>query len=79
MYLILVVWTVAWTASLNGPVMPLYVESLGIGIVGWSVLAAAAALGMFLLEWVWGALYDRINGRLLMIASVLSMSFLFPL
>ena len=78
-YLTLVVWTIAWTASVNGPVMALYVESLGIGIMEWSLLAAAAALGMFLLEWVWGALYDKIDRRLLMIVSVLGMSILFPL
>jgi MFS family permease len=78
-YATLVVWTIAWTASVNGPVMPLYVGSLGIGIVGWSALAASAAIGMFLLEWIWGALYDRIDRRLLMILSVLAMSTLFPL
>lgn len=78
-YLTLVVWTVAWTASVNGPVMALYVESLGIGIMEWGLLAASAAMGMFLLEWVWGALYDRIDRRLLMILSVLGMSILFPL
>ena len=59
--------------------MALYVESLGIGIMNWSLLAASAALGMFLLEWVWGALYDKIDRRLLMILSVLGMSILFPL
>jgi MFS family permease len=63
----------------NGPVMPLYVESLGIGILGWSLLAASSALGMFILEWMWGALFDRVDGRLLLILSVLSMSVLFPL
>jgi len=78
-YLTLVVWTIAWTASVNGPVMALYVKSLGIGIMNWSLLAASAALGMFLLEWVWGALYDRIDLRLLMILSVLGMGILFPL
>ncbi len=59
--------------------MALYVESLGIGIMNWSLLAASAALGMFLLEWVWGALYDRIDLRLLMILSVVGMGILFPL
>jgi len=59
--------------------MPLYVESLGIGILGWSLLAASAALGMFILEWMWGALYDRVDGRLLMILSVLCMTVLIPL
>ena len=78
-YLTLVVWTIAWTASINGPVMALYVKSLGIGIMEWSLLAASAAMGMFLLEWVWGALYDRVDRRLLMILSVLGMSILFPL
>jgi Flp pilus assembly protein TadG len=66
-------------ASIMGPVMPLYVKSLGVDVIGWSALAAASALGMFLLEWVWGALYDRIDRRLLMIISVLAMSILFPL
>jgi DHA1 family multidrug resistance protein-like MFS transporter len=79
MYAIIVIWTIAWTASVNGPIMPLYVESLGVGIVGWGLLAASAAVGMFVLEWIWGALYDRVNLRLLMIFSVLSMSLLFPL
>ena len=59
--------------------MPLYVKSLGIGILGWSLLAASAALGMFILEWVWGALYDRFDGRLLMVLSILCMTVLFPL
>jgi MFS family permease len=79
MYATLLTWTVAWTVSVNGPVMPLYVESLGIGILGWSLLAASAALGMFVLEWVWGTLFDRVDGRPLMILSVLCMTVLFPL
>jgi len=78
-YLTLVIWTIAWTASVNGPVMPLYVESLGIGIVGWSLLAASAGLGMFFLEWAWGALYDKVDRRLLMVLSALSVSILYPL
>jgi MFS family permease len=78
-YLTLVIWTIAWTATVNGPVMPLYVESLGIGIVGWSVLAASAGLGMFFLEWAWGALYDKADRRLLMVLSTLSVSILYPL
>lgn len=65
--------------SISGPVMPLYVESLGIDVMGWSALAAAFALGMFLLEWVWGSLCDRTDRRLLMILSVLCMSVLFAL
>ena len=59
--------------------MPLYIQSLGIDVIGWSLLATASALGMFFLEWVWGFLSDRIDRRLLMIISVLVMSSLFPL
>jgi DHA1 family multidrug resistance protein-like MFS transporter len=69
----------AWSTSITGPVLPLYVESLGIGIMGWSALAAAFAVGMFLLEWVWGSLCDRTDRRLLMVISVLCMSVLFVL
>jgi DHA1 family multidrug resistance protein-like MFS transporter len=78
-YLTLFVWNVAWGMSINGPVLPLYVESLGISVIGWSVLAAAFAVGMFLLEWVWGSLCDRTDRRLLMISSVLCMSVIFAL
>jgi MFS family permease len=60
-------------------VLPLYIESLGIDIVGWSLLATSFAVGMFFLEWVWGFLSDRMDRRLLMVISVLVMSSLFPL
>lgn len=56
--------------------MPLYIKSLGIGIFGWSLLASALAVGMFLAEWVWGSLSDRIDRRLLMLVSVLSLGVL---
>jgi len=59
--------------------MPLYVSSLGIGVMGWSLLAMSAGLGMFLFEWVWGALSDSVDRRLLMAVAFLSMSFLYPL
>jgi len=59
--------------------MPLYVKSLGIDVIGWGALAAASAVGMFLLEWVWGSLCDRTDRRLLMILSVLCMSALYAL
>jgi MFS family permease len=78
-YFTLVLWNTIWAISITGPVMPLYVESLGVDVIGWSVLAAASSLGMFLLEWIWGSLCDRIDRRLLMIASVLSMSVFFAL
>ena len=79
MYLTLLVWAVSWTLAVNGPVMPLYVESLGISVFNWGLLAASIAFGMFLLEWVWGVYYDRIDPRLLMVLSVLALSVLYPL
>lgn len=78
-YLALLLWNVTWTISINGPVLPLYVESLGIDVVGWSALASAFALGMFLLEWVWGSLSDSVDRQRLMLLSVLCMSVLFAL
>ncbi len=59
--------------------MPLYVDSLGITVIGWSVLVAVQALGMFLAEWIWGNLSDRTDRRLLMLVSILAMSLLSPL
>jgi MFS family permease len=56
--------------------MPLYVDSLGIGIIGWSVLVAVQAVGMFVSEWAWGALSDRTDRRSLMLVSTLSMGLL---
>ena len=73
-YVTLLLWSVSWSVTITGPVLPLYIESLGIGIVGWSTLAAAFALGMFLFEWVWGNLSDRTNRKHLMIFSLMCMS-----
>jgi DHA1 family multidrug resistance protein-like MFS transporter len=78
-YLTLLLWNTAWSMSITGPVLPLYIEALGIGIVGWSALAAAFAVGMFLFEWVWGSLSDRTERLFLMVPSVLGMSVLFAL
>jgi MFS family permease len=75
-YIVLLLWTTSWSVSIMGPVMPLYVSSLGIGVMGWSLLAMSAGLGMFLFEWVWGALSDSVDRRALMAAAFLSMSFL---
>jgi MFS family permease len=67
------------TISISGPVMPLYVQSLGIDVVGWSLLATFAGVGTLILEWLWGFLSDRTDRRRLMLISILSMTCLFPL
>ena len=78
-YFALLLWSTAQAISLSGPIMPLYVNSLGIGPVNWGILAATWALGMLLLEWVWGSLSDTRDRRLLMVFSALCMSVLFAL
>ena len=78
-YATLLLWNASWSVTITGPVLPLYIESLGIGIVGWSTLAATFALGMFLFEWVWGSLSDRFNRKYLLIFSSLCMSAVFVL
>ena len=78
-YLTMLLWNVALSTSITGPVLPLYIEARGIGIVGWSVLVAVYAVGMFLFEWVWGSLNDRIEPLFLVLPSVLCMSVLFAL
>jgi DHA1 family multidrug resistance protein-like MFS transporter len=78
-YLTLLLWNVSWSVTITGPVLPLYIKTLGIGVVGWSTLAAMFALGMFLFEWVWGSLSDRTNRKHLLIFSFLCMSAIFIL
>ncbi|HKM75763.1 MAG TPA: MFS transporter [Candidatus Bathyarchaeia archaeon] len=78
-YLVLLLWMILWTASVGGPVMPLYVQSLGVSIAGWSILATALALGMFFFESSWGTLSDRVDRRFLIFFGMLAMSLLFPL
>jgi MFS family permease len=78
-YLALLIWSIASATSLTGPIMPLYVKSVGIGPVDWGVLASAWALGMFLMEWMWGSLSDMRDRRGLMLLSALSMSALFAM
>ena len=78
-YFIFLFWSVLRTVSVNGPVMPLYVQSLGIGAIGWSLMATSNGLGMFFFEWIWGNMADRINRRLLIIISLLAISVISPL
>ncbi len=56
--------------------MPLYVQSLGIGVVGWSFLAATLWFGMFVAEWIWGNLSDTVDRHMLMLMSAVSLGIL---
>jgi len=72
-------WSVSWATSAYGPVMPLYIRSIGIEVEEWGILVMFNAAGMILFEWVWGILSDRLNRQILMAVSLLCMSILFPL
>jgi len=78
-YLLTLLWVVSWGISVSGPVMPLYIRSLGVGVTGWGMLAMAHAVGMVLFEWFWGALSDRMDRRVFVVVSMLGTSVIFPL
>ena len=78
-YFILIIWSISWAASTGGPVMPLYIRSIGIGVVEWGMLSMYNAMGMVLFEWIWGFLSDRINRRILMSFSMFCTSIIFSL
>ena len=78
-YLFTLLWVTSWSISASGPVMPLYIRSLGIGVTEWGLLVMSNALGMVLLEWFWGALSDRADRRIFMVISMIGMSTIFPL
>jgi len=78
-FVTLLLWNVSWSVAITGPVLPLYIKSLGIDIAGWSTLAATYALGLFLFEWMWGSLNERIDRKHLLIFSLLCMSGVFVL
>lgn len=78
-YMIMLLSSTLQSVSISGPVMPLYIHSLGIGIIDWSLLVTSSALGMFLFEWIWGTLSDRVNGKHLMLFSTIAMSIILPL
>lgn len=75
----MLLWSLSWNVSVIGPVMPLYVRSLGINVIEWSVLAMSWAVGMVIFEWMWGIMSDRINRQIFLIVSMLGMTVLFPL
>ena len=79
MYGIILIWGTAWSVSINGPVMPLYVNSLGISEKSWGLLAMSMATGMVLFEWFWGALSDRGNRLIYAVISMVAISLIFPL
>lgn len=78
-YGVMLIWVTSWSISVNSPVMPLYINSLGISEQGWGLLAMAMAIGMVLFEWLWGALSDRGNRLVYGTVALAGMAVIFPL
>ena len=77
-YAVLFLRNMAWSLTLNGPVMPLYARALGLDVANWGLLAMAMSAGLFM-EFVWGVVSDRVNkGYFILMALVLT-SFIYPL
>ena len=70
---------IAWNLSVSGPVLPLYVRSLGIEIMDWGLLAMAHAVGLIFFEGMWGTLSDRVDRRKILVTALICMSLVFPL
>ncbi len=65
--------------TINGPVMPLYVRSLGVSVSQWSFLATSIAVGFISFEAIWGSISDRVNRIRILVLSMLLMSCILPL
>lgn len=78
-YLFTMFWIVSWSLSVIGPIMPLYMRSLGVGVMEWGILAMSHSIGMVISEWFWGMLSDRADRRIFIAISLVGMSVIFPL
>jgi DHA1 family multidrug resistance protein-like MFS transporter len=65
--------------TINGPVMPLYVRSLGVSVSQWSFLATSIAVGFISFEAIWGSISDRVNRIRILVLSMILMSCILPL
>ncbi len=65
--------------TVNGPVMPLYVRSLGVSVSQWSFLATSLAVGLITFEAFWGSMSDRVNRIRILVLSMIFMSCILPL
>ena len=77
-YLLIIFRSVAWTLSVSGPVLPLYVRSLGVDVMEWGLLAMAQGVGLILFEGLWGTLSDRLDRRKMLVSALFGMALVFP-
>ena len=65
--------------TVTGPIMPLYVRSLGVSVSQWSFLSTSFAVGLVSFEAFWGSMSDRVNRIRILIISMILMSLVLPL
>ena len=78
-YLLVSFRSIAWTLSVSGPVLPLYVRSLGVGVLEWGFLSTAQGVGLLLFEGLWGTISDRVDRRKMLVSALFGMALFFPL
>ncbi len=77
-YVVLFMRNMAWSLTINGPVMPLYARALGLDVASWGILAMALSAGLFL-EFVWGVVSDRVNKGYFILTALVLTSLIYPL
>ncbi len=65
--------------TVTGPIMPLYVRSLGVSVSQWSFLATSLAVGLISFEAFWGSMSDRVNRIRILVISMVLLSAVLPL
>ena len=65
--------------TVTGPIMPLYMRSLGVTVSQWSFLSTSFAVGLVSFEAFWGSMSDRVNRIRILIISMILMSLVLPL
>ena len=77
-YAVLFLRNMAWSLTINGPVMPLYVRALGLDVANWGLLAMALSAGLFM-EFVWGVVADRVHKGYFILLALILTSLIYPL
>lgn len=77
-YAVLFLRNMAWSLTLNGPVMPLYIRALGLDVANWGLLAMALSAGLFM-EFVWGVVADRVHKGYFILLALILTSLIYPL
>jgi MFS family permease len=66
------------TNGILAPILPLYLRSIGVGVLEWSLLVSVFGAAMISTEAVWGFLSDKIGKETVIVIGMLSMSLIAP-